>query len=72
VLVPSQHKSPTIEDDLEFEWLLCLASTVAASKRVRLSEVSEAPRHKEFPHTKKRKFVKAGGKKPINPSGRAN
>jgi hypothetical protein len=56
--VPSQIKLPTIEDDLEFEWLLCLARTAEASKRLQLTEVSEAPRHEEFPHTKNGKFIK--------------
>jgi hypothetical protein len=51
VLVPTRHKSPTIEDDLAFEWLLCLARTAEASKRLRLTEVSEAQRHEKFPHT---------------------
>jgi hypothetical protein len=51
VLVSSPLKSPTIEDDLAFEWLLCLASAVEASKRLGLTEVSEPPRHEEFPHT---------------------
>lgn len=59
MVVPSQHKSPNSEDNLEFEGLLCLPSTVEASKRLRLTEVSEAPRHQEFPHTKNRKFGKA-------------
>lgn len=48
MLVPTPLKSSTIEDDLALEWLLCLASTVEASKRLRLTEVSEAPRHEEF------------------------
>jgi hypothetical protein len=65
---PTRHKSPTIQDDLEFECLLCLASTVQASKRLRLTEVSERRRHQEFPRTKIRKFVKAEGKQAINPS----
>jgi hypothetical protein len=69
-LVPTQHKSPTMEDDLAFEWLLCLARTVEASKRLRLTEVSEAPRHEEFPHTENRIFFKTKGKKAINPSGK--
>jgi hypothetical protein len=69
VLVPSPLKSPTIEDDLAFEWLLCLASTVEASKRIRLTEVSEAPRREEFPHAGNRKFAKTQGKKAINPTG---
>jgi hypothetical protein len=68
--VPSPLNSPTIEDVLAFEWLLCLASTVEASKRLRLTEVSEAPRHEEFPHTGNRKFVKTQGKKASNPTGK--
>jgi hypothetical protein len=51
MLVPTPDKSPTIEDDLAFEWLLCLARTAEASKRLRLTEVSEAQRHEKFPHT---------------------
>jgi hypothetical protein len=70
--VPTQHKSPTTEDDLAFEWLLCLASTVEASKRLRLIVVSEAPRHEEFPHPENRKFVKTKGKKAIKPTGKAS
>jgi len=72
VVVPTQHKSPTTEDDLAFEWLLCLASTVEASKRLRLTEVSEAPRHEEFRHPEYQKFVKAKGKKAIKPTGKAS
>jgi hypothetical protein len=70
VLVPTRDKSPTIEDNLAFEWLLCLASTVEVSKRLRLTEVSEAPQNQEFPHTKNRKFVQAEGNQAINPSGK--
>lgn len=70
MFVPSPLKSPTIEDDLALEWLLCLASTVEASKRLRLTEVSETPRHEEFPHAGNRKFVKTKGEKAVNPTGK--
>ena len=70
--MPSPHKSPTIEDDLTFEWLLCLASTVEVSKRLQVTGVSEAPRHEEFPHTENRKFAQTMGKKAINPTGKVS
>jgi hypothetical protein len=70
--VSSQLKSPTIEDDLEFEWLLCLASTLKASQRLKPTEISKAMRPQKFPRPKNRKFFKTKGKKPINPAGKVN
>jgi len=67
-LVPTQHKSPTIEDDLAFEWLLCLASTVEASRRLRLPEASEPQRHEEFPHCENRNLAQTNGKKAVKPT----
>jgi hypothetical protein len=69
VCVPSQFKSPNIEDDLEFEWLLCLASTLHASRRLQPTEAGEGKRTQEFPRTQNRKFFKNEGKKVINPTG---
>ena len=68
--MPTQHKSPTIEDDLAFEWLLCLASAVEASKRLGLTEVSEPPRHEEFPHTENRNLVQTKSEEAVNPNGK--
>ncbi len=42
--MPSQLKSKKVKDDLEFEWLLCLASTLESSHRIQPTEAGEAPR----------------------------
>ena len=52
MLVSSHLKSPNIENDLEFEWLLCLASTLMASKRTPPKEAGKAKGPQEFPEPK--------------------
>ena len=52
----SQLKSKMIENDLELEWLLCLASTFQASQRSRPNEPFEAKRPLRFPRTKNRQL----------------
>jgi hypothetical protein len=52
----SQLKSKTIENDLELEWLLCLASTFQASQRPHLNEPVEAKRPWRCPRTKNRQL----------------
>jgi hypothetical protein len=54
--VSSQPKSHMIEIDLEFEWLLCLASMLQASQRQHLNKAFEAKRPLRFPRTKNRQF----------------
>jgi len=44
----SQLKSKKFKDDLEFEWLLCLASTLESSHRIQPTEAGEAPRRGDF------------------------
>jgi hypothetical protein len=39
--VPSPLKSGKIDVDLQFEWLLCLASALQTAKRFRPAEVGE-------------------------------
>ena len=42
--MPSRLKSGKIDIDLQFEWLLCLASALQAAKRFRPTEVDETRR----------------------------
>ena len=70
MLVPSPLKSNKIEDDLEFEWLLCLASTLKASQCVRPIEAGEALRRPGFLRTKNRKFLESECKKAFNRASR--
>ncbi len=64
--MPSQLKSNKIRDDLEFEWMLCLASTFKAAQCPHLTEAGEARRHPEFPCPKNRKFLGSKGKMAFN------
>jgi hypothetical protein len=57
MLVPSQLKSTKIEGDLEFEWLLCLASTLKAFQCLQPAEAGEALRTLGFPHSITRIFL---------------
>jgi hypothetical protein len=57
VLVPSQLKSNKTEDDLAFEWLLCLASTLKVSQRLQLTETCESLRSPGFPLRKDRNVL---------------
>jgi hypothetical protein len=43
--VPSRVKSNKIEVGLEFEWLLCLASTLQTAQRFRPAEDGKTRRH---------------------------
>jgi hypothetical protein len=56
-------KSNKIKDDLEFEWLLCVARALTASQRQQPPEVAEAQRPARFPGTKNRKFIERALKK---------
>jgi hypothetical protein len=42
--VPSPLESEKLADDLEFEWLLCLARTLQTARRFRPAEVGETRR----------------------------
>lgn len=55
-----------IEDDLEFEWLLCLASTLQASERPRLAEASQIKLPMQFRRTSNRKFLEREWKKALS------
>jgi hypothetical protein len=63
VRVPSPLKPKKIKDDLEFELLLCLASTLESRQRAQDNEAKPPP---EFPHTKNRKSLKTKDKKVID------
>jgi hypothetical protein len=47
--VPSLLKSHKVNHDLEFEWLLCPASGLQASQRLRPAEIRGIQRAGEFP-----------------------
>ena len=64
--MPSQLKPNKFEDDLEFEWLLCLASTLKAAQCPQPTETGEALRPPGFPRTKNRKFLEGECKKAFN------
>jgi len=53
----SHLKSNKINDDLEFEWLICLASALTTSQRQHSPEVAKALRPPGFPGAKHRKVV---------------
>ena len=55
-----------IENDLEFEWLLCLASTHQACQSPDRNKVFEAKRPLRFPRTKNRQFFEREWKNVIN------
>ena len=50
--MPSRLKSEKLADDLEFEWLLCLASTLKTAQRFRPAEVGETRRLGRLPRIK--------------------
>jgi hypothetical protein len=68
MLNPSGLNPPNIEDDLEFEWLLCVASTLKACQRIQPTEAIEAKQSQEFPRTKNRHFFKAEANSVIDPA----
>jgi hypothetical protein len=47
--VPYQPKPNKVNHDLEFEWLLCLASRLQTSQRLRPAEIRAIKRPGEFP-----------------------
>jgi len=55
-----------IEADLEFEWLLCLASTLQASERPHLAEASQLKLPMQFRRTSNRKFFEREWKKALS------
>src|SRR6266481_7883702 len=55
-IVPSPLKSDKLADDLEFEWLLCLASTLQSARSLRPAEVGETRKPGELPRTKNHHF----------------
>lgn len=55
-----------IESDLQFEWLLCLASTLQASERRRLAEASQLKLPTQFRQTSHRKFFEREWKKALS------
>ena len=55
-IVPSPLKSDKLAGDLEFEWLLCLASTLQSARRFRPAEVGETRGPGELPRIKNHHF----------------
>jgi hypothetical protein len=55
--MPSRVKSCKIDDGLEFEWLLCVASGLQASQRLRPTEVGGIQRPEEFPALTTSRFL---------------
>jgi hypothetical protein len=64
--MPSQLKSKKVKDDLELEWLLCLASTLESSHRIQPTEAGEAPRRRGFPRSKNQKLFASVLKKALD------
>ena len=54
--MPSPLKSDKFADDLEFEWLLCLARTLQTARRFRPVEVGETRRPGGLPRIKNHHF----------------
>ena len=54
--MPSPLKSDKLADDLEFEWLLCLASTLQSARRFRPAEVGETRGPGELPRIRNHHF----------------
>ena len=63
--VPSPLNPKKFKDDLEFELLLCLASTLESRQRAQDGEAKPPP---EFEHTKNRKSLKTKDKQVIDPT----
>jgi hypothetical protein len=55
-----------IETDLEFEWLLCLASTLQASRRPHLAKAARREHPLRFPRTSNRKFFEREWKRALS------
>jgi len=67
VFVPTPPNSKTTKDNLEFEWLLCLASTLDAIRRRWPTGVDETQRAEGIGGTKKDgKFLEGESEKVLN------
>jgi hypothetical protein len=55
-----------IETDLEFEWLLCLASTLQVSQRPQLTKASQLRLPMQFRRTRNRKFFEREWRKAVS------
>ena len=55
--MPLQLKPDKIDHDLEFEWLLCLASRLQSSQILRPTKVGWIQRPKELPALTTRRFL---------------
>ena len=55
-----------IETDLQFEWLLCLSSTLQASERPHLAEASQLKLPVQFRRTSNRRFFEREWKKALS------
>jgi hypothetical protein len=64
----SQLQSKNVMDDLEFEWLLCLASTLESSQRIHPGEAGEALRRWGVPRNKNRNLFESVFKKAFDPA----
>jgi hypothetical protein len=64
--MPSQLKSKKVKDDLELEWLLCLASTLESSQQIQPTGAGEAPRRGGFVQGKNQKLFERVLKKAFN------
>jgi hypothetical protein len=64
--MPSQFNSKRVLDDLEFEWLLCLASTLEFSQRIQPSEAGETQQRWGIPRSKRQNLFESASKKPFD------
>jgi hypothetical protein len=55
-----------IESDLQFEWLICLASTLQASERPHQAKASQLKLPTQFRRTSHRKFFEREWKKAVS------
>jgi hypothetical protein len=55
-----------IENDLEFEWLLCLSSTLQASERPDLAAANQLRLPTQFRRTSNRRFFEREWKKALS------
>lgn len=55
-----------IENDLEFEWLLCLSNTFQASQRPHLAAANQLKLPTQFRRTSNRRFFEREWKKALN------
>ena len=55
-----------LETDLEFEWLLCLASTLQASEHPHLAEAGQFKLPTQFRRTSHRRFFEREWKKTLS------